>query len=104
MQPIDIETEEIIGLFDVPKHCPGPRKPSRATVFRWVQDGLRIAGTDDRVKLLSVKLNGIRCTSIQALRRFLRAANGQPETPLITPKQRRKQAEIANQLCAAKGY
>ena len=74
---IDIDSETIIGLFEVPQHCPGPRKPTRATVFRWVFQGLRIAGTDERVKLPSVKLNGIRCTSIEGVSRFLRAANGQ---------------------------
>ena len=101
---IDIDSETIVPLFEIGRHCPGPRKPSRATVFRWVLDGLRIEGTDQRVKLGSVKLNGIRCSSLEELGRFLRAANGQSAVPTITPSQRRSQAETANRLCAARGY
>jgi hypothetical protein len=74
---IDIDAETVIGLFQVPEHYPGPRKPSRATVFRWTVQGVRVSGTDDRVKLASVKLCGIRCTSLEALSRFLRESNEQ---------------------------
>ncbi|WP_010581912.1 DUF1580 domain-containing protein [Schlesneria paludicola] len=101
---IDIEHETIIGLFEIPKHCPGPRKPSRATAFRWALDGLRIAGTDQRVKLPTLKLNGIRCTSVEALHRFLRMANGQAQPAGLTAQQRRKQAELANRLLESSGY
>jgi len=73
---IDTDAETLIGLFEVPQHYPGPRKPKRATVFKWVSHGLQIQGTTDRVKLASVKLNGIRYTSVEALSRFVRAANG----------------------------
>ena len=73
---IDIDAETIIGLFEVPHHCPGPRKPTRATVFRWTSKGLKIQGTSELVRLPSVKINGIRCTSTEALSRFLRISNG----------------------------
>ncbi len=101
---IDIDSETIVPLFEIGKHCPGPRKPSRATVFRWVLDGLKIDGTDQRVKLSSVKLNGIRCTSIEELGRFLRSVNGQSAVPAFTPAQRRKQAETANRLLQEAGF
>ncbi len=101
---IDIDSETIVPLFEIGKHCPGPRKPSRATVFRWVLDGLKIDGTDQRVKLSSVKLNGIRCTSLEGLGRFLRAVNGQTAVPAITPAQRRKQAETANSQLKASNW
>ena len=101
---IDIDSETIIGLFEVGKYCPGPRKPSRATVFRWWLHGLRVQGSNDRVKLETVKLSGIRCTSREAVGRFFRAVNAQNVVPTFTPTQRRKQAEIADRLCAAKNF
>ena len=101
---IDLDGETIIGIPEVAKYTPGPRKPSRATIFRWMLDGLRVTNKDDRVQLESVKLNGIRCTSVEAIGRFLRAANGQSVVPSITPRQRRRQAEAANQSLAAKGW
>ncbi|MEI8018013.1 MAG: hypothetical protein WCH39_07410 [Schlesneria sp.] len=77
---IDVDAETIIGLFDVPQHYPGPRKPSKATIFRWIYQGLKVPGTDDVVKLESVKLCGIRCTSLEALSRFLSKSNNhQPD-------------------------
>ncbi len=101
---IDIENETIIPLTKVGKHWPGPRCPSRATVFRYALDGLKIEGSDQREKLASVKLNGIRCTSVEAIARFLRAVNGQSAVPTITPSQRRQQAETANHLLQQAGY
>ena len=95
---IDIYNETIIGLKDVGKHIPGPRQPSRATVFRYWLSGLRVQGSNDRVTLETVKLNGIRCTSVEAVRRFLQAVNGQDLAPSVTPSQRRKQAETANRI------
>lgn len=103
MVTIDIESEQIIGLSEVGKFCPGPRKPSRATVFRWVLDGLRIDGTNDRVKLASVKLNGIRCTSVEEVRRFLRTVNGLSPAAVLSAQQRHSQAKAANQQLISQG-
>ena len=101
---IDIDKETIIGVCELGKVCPGPRKPSRATAFRWILTGLRVPGSDQRVKLESLKLNGLRCTSLEALGRFLRAANGQATVPTVTSNQRQKQAEIACRQCEAGGF
>lgn len=76
MPDIDIDTENIVALFQSPDFVPGPRKPARSTVFRWASKGIQIGDGSDRVKLQTVKINGIRCTSVEAISRFIRAANG----------------------------
>ena len=100
---IDLDNESIIALYKAGKYIPGPRKPSRATVFRYWLSGLRVQGSSERVRLETLKLNGIRCTSIEAIGRFLRIANGQAAIPAITATQRQKQAEAANKLLADAG-
>ena len=53
VESIDISSETIIGSFDIPKHFPGPRKPARSTVFRWMTEGQRVLDTQERVRLTS---------------------------------------------------
>ena len=84
MQAIDIDTEDLIGLFEVPKHFPSPRKPSRPTVFRWARQGILIDGTTTRVVLQTVKLGGIKYTSLEAITRFIRAINGHSDASVTT--------------------
>jgi hypothetical protein len=65
---IDTSIEEAITLNRA-RHLPAVRRngraPDLATMYRWVTRG--VAG----VKLKSVKVGGARCTSEQAVRRFL---------------------------------
>lgn len=66
-QQIDLRRETAITLADVAQHVPKRRgrKIHYSTVFRWVTKGVR-----GRV-LQSIKIGGIRYTTVEALERFL---------------------------------
>lgn len=100
---IDIYEETIIDLTDVRGHVPGPRKQSLATAFRWWRIGIRLPGSKLRIKLETVKIAGRRCSSVEAVRRFLHAANDKEGAMTVTPAQRRTQAETANRLLQEAG-
>lgn len=64
---IDLKTETVIRLGDVPKAIPrraGGRQVSTAAVHRWVRRGIR------GVQLECLQVAGARCTSLEALQRF----------------------------------
>lgn len=64
---IDIRTETVLALADVPDHLPrrrGGRRVAAATVHRWARKGLR------GLKLEVIQVAGTRCTSVEALQRF----------------------------------
>jgi hypothetical protein len=70
---IDIQTENLIRLSDVPKLKTLPRRAgdprlSIATVYRWCQRGVK------GVQLEWLKVGGTRCTTVEALQRFFDAA------------------------------
>lgn len=65
-QEIDLFNEQAIALRDVPKHLPkrNGKRVHFQTIFRWASKGCR------GVVLATVKVGGIRYTSLEALRRF----------------------------------
>jgi len=66
---IDLQNEQVITLTDVSSYLPKRRgkKTHYQTVFRWATKGVR--GN----MLASVKIGGIRYTSLEALRRFCKS-------------------------------
>ena len=79
---ISIETERLISLTEATRHLPKRNgKPIHySTLFRWAQRGVRGR------KLETVLVGGTRFTSLEALGRFLNAAN--------TPSNNRAQNRI----------
>ncbi len=75
---IDIETEQLIPLRDIPKILPKRSSGKRihiSAVYRWVQRGL--AGRT----LETVKIGGTRYTSQEAMQRFAEGTDHKrPET------------------------
>ncbi|AMV16512.1 DUF1580 domain-containing protein [Planctomyces sp. SH-PL14] len=72
---IDLELETLIPIGEAPRHIPG--RPHRATVWRWIQGGVR------GVTLESVLIGGRRYTSTEAIRRFLLASNATSAAPIV---------------------
>lgn len=67
---IDIFSEHLIRLRDVPSHLPrrGSKKLHYSTVYRWAIDGVN--GPDSRIFLETAKTGGSVYTSLEALERF----------------------------------
>jgi len=65
--PLDLLTEDMIGLSKVPGELPG--RINTSTVWRWTQRG--VGG----VKLETVNIGGKKMTSRQALSRFIAATS-----------------------------
>ena len=95
---IDIESETIITLGDACGYFP-PEGVSTATIARWIQRGVR------GVTLETIAIGGRRCTSREAIERFIAAQNADDThaTPSITPAQRRRQSEAARMELACMG-
>lgn len=92
---IDLSSENIFPVNEVPKNTPG--RPSKASAWRWVLQG--VGG----IKLESVLIGGKRFTSTEAIQRFAdartSAANGEP-IPTRTPKQREREIATAERETA----
>jgi hypothetical protein len=102
---IDISTEQVITYAkatDALPRCRQGKKVHVSTIHRWTTTGFR--GT----VLESIRVGGTRCTSLEALQRFLeqitarsRADVGAGDTPtmttphLRTESQRRRESEAA---------
>jgi hypothetical protein len=96
---IDVLTEDVRSFSEWTKAkvLPVRRRGSRvnlATLYRWAQRGVR------GVRLESVMVGAVRCTSAEALQRFFEIltaqADGQAATPDVrTPTQRRRAANRA---------
>lgn len=71
---IDLIAEDVFPLSAAPDRLPrrrGGKKIHRATIYRWVKDGL------NGVRLETLRLGGGLYTSMEALQRFAdRAADG----------------------------
>lgn len=80
---IDLQTEQIVPIGQVPKHL--PHRPNLSTVYRWIGAG----------SLETVKIGGRVFTSIEALERFAEHRGGRPKPPESTPTPQR-QREIAD--------
>jgi hypothetical protein len=76
---IDLQTENLIPLSQLPDHLPSAQRGkqiSSATLYRWIERGLE-----------TVRIGGMRYTSIEAVGRF--AVQGK-EVPTKAPKTRRR--------------
>lgn len=64
---IDISTEHLIPIRDVPRHLPSRptgRRVHVSAVYRWIQRGVR------GVRLEAIRIGGSTYTSTEALQRF----------------------------------
>jgi hypothetical protein len=71
---IDTQTETLIPINEASGHVPGS-KPHLATIWRWVQRGVR------NVKLDTVLVGGKRYTSAEAIARFVEQTNAAADGP-----------------------
>ena len=65
---IDLSSETVISLTEAAKRLParrGGKRPHVATLYRWSQRGCR------GVRLETCQVGGTRCTSLEALQRFV---------------------------------
>ena len=69
---INVDDSDLVKLCEAQKHIPG--RPSRQTLWRWVQRGLR-GGT---VKLETIKVGGLRYTSLSAIAKFVKHLSAEP--------------------------
>jgi hypothetical protein len=89
---IDVRTETLIPLGELPNHVPyrNGRKVSVATVYRWSLAGVR------GVRLGTLQCAGSKVSSLEALQRFFdeltRLRDGPPETPPAAPAPRKAKA------------
>lgn len=100
---IDISSEQMVPVNQVPAHLPG--RTHCSTIWRWVNKGVR------GQRLETVMIGGIRYTSLESLQRFVeattRAANGDaPDDEAPRPRsarQRQKAIKAAETKLAAAG-
>lgn len=89
--------EEVVPLDDAGKFVPGPRRPSRSTLWRWALRGCR-----GRL-LETARIGNQRVTSREAVRRFLTEPEQRSGIPSpISISERQKQAVAAIQTLATK--
>ena len=102
---IDLATEHLIAIRDVPRHLP-PRPTGRrvhiSAVYRWILHGVR------GVRLESITIGGTTYTSMEALQRFAESLRqdklGPCPTTTVTSLTRQRQIEQAtHQLRAILG-
>jgi hypothetical protein len=92
---IDHEAEQILTMTAAAKVLPG--RPNVATLWRWRTAGIR------GHRLETILIGGRRCTSREAIGRFLAAINGQPATTGETPRQREAAIRRAEREAEALG-
>ena len=101
---IDLTSETLICLMEATRLLPARRKgkkPHLSCIYRWTISGCR------GVILESIQVGGTRCTSKEALGRFLEAltlasATGR-HTSLRSPTKRRRAAERAIEALEREG-
>lgn len=99
-RPINPDTEELIPISRAARDVK-PNGVSIATFYRWDYRGVRIPGSDERVRPATILRGGRRFTSIEAMKEFFAVQNATGSiVPEFTPSQRHKQAETANRLLA----
>lgn len=91
---IDIETERTILLAQSPKHIPG--RPNASTPYRWATEGVKVPGSDERIRLETIKVGGKRFTSLEAIQRFIeRTTRNSPGASAPVPRPTTRQREAA---------
>jgi len=75
MKNLRVLQESLIRFRDAPK-LPGMKRVSTATVYRWADEGRRVAETGEMVTLEWCYYLGGRATSLEALERFWIRVNG----------------------------
>jgi hypothetical protein len=93
---IDLNTEHVISLTEAARHLPRRRagkRPHVSCLNRWSTGGCR------GIVLESIQVGGTRCTSREALARFLEALTLAspigPQMAVRSPTKRRRAAEQA---------
>ena len=101
---IDTTTETLLTLSEAAKALPsrgGSRKGVHAiTLWRWSKRGIR------GVRLETLLVGGVRCTSREALARFFERTTAAAEewpVPAVTLRERRKSLEAAERELIAEG-
>jgi hypothetical protein len=101
---IDIETEDVFPLAEVPDRlpiCRGRKRVHKSCVYRWCQRGVR------GVRLEFLCVGGTQCTSTQALQRFFDALTAERKREPVkarTSRQRKLAHEAANAELAREGW
>ena len=85
---IDLQTEQIVPIGQVPKHL--PHRPNLSTIYRWIGAG----------SLETVKLGGRVFTSLEALDRFAEHRGGKRNPPKseLAPQRQREIADAERKL------
>jgi hypothetical protein len=108
---IDIENEEVLSLAQAARWLPnirGARATGKGvhpvTIWRWTRYG--VAGLDgQKVVLESIKLGGTRCTSIEAVQRFIGCLQGAAVPPVSRqPRAEAKRAAKAMEELRKLGF
>ena len=89
--PIDIESERLVPLREVPSILPG--RVHISSVYRWI-------GRQNQ-RLESIRIGGRRYTSREALSRFVRVCSGEPPNVETTADAARRHARAEAELDAA---
>lgn len=79
---LDIRNENIVSLNEAARALPrrrGGKKPHVATLYRWAQYGCR------GVVLETCQIGGTKCTSLEALQRFVDRLSNATGTGLAVP-------------------
>lgn len=88
---IDLASESLIPLRDVPRHLP-PRPNGKrlhiSAVYRWARRGVR------GIILETIRMGGSTYTSREALQRFGDGAGGTPDAAGKIPTPRAREREI----------
>ena len=82
--------ETMLSLPDAIAHF--PLAPHITTLYRWCERGVR------GVKLETMKSGGRTLTSVEAIRRFLAAQNGEAPLTLSKPQRQRLAANAQSEL------
>lgn len=98
---IDFNGETLISLADAAKSLParrGGKRPHISCLYRWTTRGCK------GVVLESIQVGGTRCTSKEAIGRFLEALTfPHSSEPRRSPTQRRRAAERAQRELERQG-
>jgi hypothetical protein len=95
--PISPMTEELLPFVAAARRLPSLRagRPvAPSTLWRWASVGVR------GVRLETVCVGGVRCTSVEALQRFIRELSGLPQVERPSRGEAAHQAAVERQLAS----